>query len=64
MTHPLTDEMIKGLWNDCSSSLVNMEDPIDSQVIRAAYDLGRKHQTDLHNQYYQIIGENNDPSTD
>ena len=38
MSHPLTEQIIKDLWKDTISSRVNVNEPIDSQVIRAAAD--------------------------
>ena len=39
-SHPLSDELIKDLWDKTSASMDNMEDPILYQFIRAAYDKG------------------------
>ena len=38
--HPLTDEMIDVLWGKTKDSIIDWDEPLDSQVIRAAYDLG------------------------
>ena len=42
--HPLTDEMIDVLWDKTRASKIDWDEPIDSEVIRAAYDLGADQQ--------------------
>ena len=49
MTHPLTDEMIRGIWDKVGNDIVDAKDEdldgfVEDALIRTAYDLGADRQ--------------------